>query len=88
MKKRLLSYVFSCLALAIGLLSPTALRADELTVNDGATGTNKYLPVYGMYVDAYGSHQQTMYLASELEDIGVGGTIRQCCGRMECRAFS
>ena len=75
MKKRLLSYVLSCLALAIGLLSPTVLRADELTVNDGATGTNSYLPVYGMYVDTYGSHQQTMYLASELEDIGVGGTI-------------
>ena len=75
MKKRLLYYVFSCLALSIGLLSPTVALADELTVNVSATETSQYVPVYGYYAD-YGFRSQMLYTSDQLSDL-EGGTISQ-----------
>jgi len=52
--------------------STNFLRADELTVCDG-TETNAYVPVYGLYTDAYLRCQYVMPAAS-LADMD-GGTI-------------
>ena len=43
-------------------------RADELTIYEGATGTNSYVPVYGMWADSY---QKCEFIipAEELNDM-------------------
>ncbi len=51
------------------------LQASDLTVADG-TATSNYLPVYGMYVDTEGSHQQCLYPAALLSEM-AGGSISQ-----------
>ena len=51
------------------------LQASDLTVADG-TATSNYLPVYGLYVDTEGSHQQCLYPADLLSEM-AGGSISQ-----------
>ena len=62
-------------AMAVAMLLPFAMQAQEtLTVYDG-TNTNSNVPVYGLYAD-YGCRSQFIYPASELSDVN-GGTINQ-----------
>ena len=48
-------------------------RADELTIYEEATGTNSYVPVYGLYTDAY-LKCEFVIPADELADM-TNGTI-------------
>ena len=48
-------------------------RADELTIYEEATGTNTYVPVYGLYTDAY-LKCEFVIPADELADM-TNGTI-------------
>ncbi len=64
---------FTCCLFALMTVLP--LNANELTINEDATGNTGYLPVYGLYVDTDGTHGQTLILASDLADMGAGATI-------------
>lgn len=62
-------------AMAVAMLLPFAMQAQEtLTVYDG-TNTNSNVPIHGGYAD-WGTRSQFIYPASELSDVN-GGTINQ-----------
>jgi len=67
MKRTLLSL------LSILVLS-TTLNAQETYLVANGTETNSYVPIYGLYTDAY-IHSQTIYPSSILEELSDGGTI-------------
>ena len=68
MKKYLQNFL-----LLVAMLLPWAMQAQEnLTVHEGTT-TNSYVPIYGLYVDAY-LNCQMVYPASELTEM-TGGQI-------------
>ena len=59
--------------LLFALLAPWAAQAQvELTVHDG-TNTNNYVPIYGLWADAY-LKCEMVYPATELAEM-AGGTI-------------
>lgn len=66
---------FTCCLFAILTALPLSVKADEFTLNANATDGTGYLPVYGLYVDTDGTHGQTLILASDLSELGVGATI-------------
>ena len=72
--KQKLTYLFSLLLTAFFLLpwSGKAL-ADELTIYESETGTNAYVPIRGLDLDA-AQHNQFIIPASELTEL-QGGTI-------------
>ena len=67
MKKSLLS------VLLMVLLTPWAIKADELTVCDGAAGSS-YVPFYGMYADTQGAASECIIPSDSLSDM-AGGQI-------------
>ena len=67
MKKSLLS------VLLMVLLTPWAIKAEELTVCDGAAGSS-YVPFYGMYADTQGAASECIIPSDSLSDM-AGGQI-------------
>ena len=67
MKKSLLS------VLLMVLLTPWAIKADELTVCDGAAGSS-YVPFYGLYADTQGAASECIIPGDSLSDM-AGGQI-------------
>ena len=60
------------LTLTMLLLAITGvMRAQTLTVHDGTTATNSYVPVYGYYADAY-LKCEMVYPAGELSEMADG----------------
>ncbi len=51
-----------------------AMPTESITMYPSATGTNKYIPVYGWYHD-YGSTSQVIYTASNLQGLSSGVKI-------------
>ena len=71
MKKNLLFFLLLCIG---ALTLPTPANAQNtLTVADGTT-TNRYVPVYGYYADAY-LRCQTIYTADALDAAAVGNSM-------------
>ena len=69
MLKRLRSF-----ALAVAMLLPFAMQAQEtLTVYDG-TNTNSYVPFYGLYADTYGAASEVVFPSDQLASM-AGGSI-------------
>ncbi len=51
------------------------INANSITVLEGYTGTNIYVPVYGWYYDTSNSTSQMIYPASLLDGLNVGDEI-------------
>ena len=61
-------------AMAVAMLLPFAMQAQEtLTVYDGTT-TNQYVPFYGMYADTYGAASEVVFPSDQLSGM-AGGSI-------------
>ena len=73
------------LLLLMALFAPLAMNAQEtLTVYESETGTNNYIPIYGLWADA---NQQSEFIipATELEDL-ANGTITQMTFHLSSKA--
>lgn len=60
---------YSLLSLYIALLCCVNARADELTLYGSDTNTEGHFPVYGLYMDTPGAHQQFLYPKTDIEDM-------------------